>query len=99
MSHNGLVGILGGIAYHYIEFFDKKQGKVFATVITAIPLSADLEKEVLKKAAVLTPLKIELQNILDPNIKGGFILKVGDLQYNASIADRLEALKRELITS
>ena len=99
LSQNGREGILGGIAYHYIELFDKKQGKVFATVITAIPLSADLEKEVLKKAAVLTPLKIELQNILDPTIKGGFILKVGDLQYNASIADRLEALKRELIAS
>ncbi|MBT4825830.1 MAG: F0F1 ATP synthase subunit delta, partial [Flavobacteriaceae bacterium] len=37
--------------------------------------------------------------IVDPTIKGGFILRVGDLQYNASIADRLEALKRELITS
>jgi F-type H+-transporting ATPase subunit delta len=58
-----------------------------------------LEKEMLKKASTLTPLKIELKNIVDPTIKGGFILRVGDLQYNASIADRLEALKRELITS
>ncbi len=99
LTQNGREGILGGVAHHYIDLFDKKQGKVGATVTTAVPLSADLEKEVLKKAATLTHLKIELKNIVDSTIKGGFILRVGDLQYNASIANRLEALKRELITS
>jgi F-type H+-transporting ATPase subunit delta len=79
--------------------FDKHQGIVAATVTTAVPLTDALEKEVLDKAATLTPLKVELKNNVDPSIKGGFILRVGDLQYNASIADRLEALKRELITS
>ena len=99
LCQNGREGILWGIAHHYIELFEKNQGKVTTTVTTVLPLSGDLENEVLKKAATLTPLKIELKNIVDPNIKGGFILRVGDLQYNASIADRLKALKRELITS
>lgn len=99
LSQNAREGILGGIAYHYIELFDKHQGKVAATVTTAVPLTKDLEKEVLIKASALTPLKIELKNIVDTTIKGGFILRVGDLQYNASIAERLEVLKRELITS
>ena len=99
LSQNGREGILGGIAHYYIELFEKSQGKVAATVTTAVPISTYLEKKVLKKAAALTPLKIELQNIVNPNIKGGFILRIGDLQYNASIADRLQALKRELIIS
>ena len=99
LSQNGREGILGGIANHYIDLFDKNQGKVSATVTTAVSLTEDLEKEVLKKAATLTPLKVELKNIVDSAIKGGFVLRVGDLQYNASIADRFEALKRELITS
>ncbi len=99
LSQNAREGILGGIAYHYIELFDKHKGKVAATVTTAVPLTKDLEKEVLIKASALTPFKIELKNIVDPTIKGGFILRVGDLQYNASIAERLEVLKRELIIS
>ena len=99
LSQNGREGILGGIAYHFIQLYDKYQGKIAATVTTAVPLTVDLEKQVLKQAANLTPLKTQLKNIVDPTIKGGFILRVGDLQYNASIADRLEALKRELITS
>jgi F-type H+-transporting ATPase subunit delta len=99
LSKNRREGILGGVAHHYIDLFDKHQGKVAATVTTAVPLTTALEKGILNKAATLTPLKVELKNTVDPSIKGGFILRVGDLQYNASIADRLEALKRELITS
>jgi len=64
-----------------------------------MPLTNALEKKVLQKAAELSPLKIELKNIIDSTIKGGFILRVGDLQYNASVAERMEKLKRELITS
>ena len=99
LSQNGREGILAGVVHQYIHLFDKNQGIVAAKVTTSVPLTEDLEKEVLKKAATLTPLKVELKNIVDPTIKGGFILRVGDLQYNACIADRLEALKRELITS
>ena len=99
LSQNGREGILGGIAHQYIDLFDKNQRKVAAKVTTAVALTEDLQKEVLKKASTLTPLKVELINIVDSTIKGGFILKVGDLQYNASIVNRLEALKRELITS
>jgi F-type H+-transporting ATPase subunit delta len=34
-------------------------------------------------------------NIVDPTIIGGFILRVGDQQYNASVANKLNELKRE----
>jgi F-type H+-transporting ATPase subunit delta len=55
LSQNGREGILGGVAHHYIQLFDTHQGKVVATVTTAFPLTVDLEKEVLKKSATLTP--------------------------------------------
>jgi F-type H+-transporting ATPase subunit delta len=32
---------------------------------------------------------------IDPEIIGGFILRVGDLQYNASIANQFQKIKRE----
>ena len=99
LSKNNREGILDVVAQKYLELYDKYQGKVIATVTTAVPLNEALEKKVLQKAAELTPLKIELKNIIDSKIKGGFILRVGDLQFNASIAERMETLKRELITS
>jgi F-type H+-transporting ATPase subunit delta len=99
LSQNNREGILDAVAQKYIELYDQYKGKVIARVTTATPLTDALEKKVLQKAAELSPLKIELKNIIDSTIKGGFILRVGDLQYNASVAERMEKLKRELITS
>jgi len=37
-----------------------------------------------------------LESKVDPSILGGFILRVGDLQYNTSVAKSLSNLSREL---
>ena len=97
LSQNNREGILGIIAKKYILLFDQHMGKVTAMVTTAVPITNSLEKKVLHKAAELSRLKIELKNIIDPSIKGGFILRVGDLQYNASVSERMQILNRELI--
>ena len=57
--------------------------------------TADLEAKVLAKIATFSDKKITLQNIVDPSIIGGFILRMGDKQYNASVENRLQNLKRE----
>ena len=97
LSRNNREGILDIVAQKYLELYDKYKGKVNAMVTTAVALDEALKKKVLQKAAELSPLKIDLKNIIDPAIKGGFILRVGVLQYNVSIAQRIEILKRELI--
>jgi F-type H+-transporting ATPase subunit delta len=50
----------------------------------------------LAKIATLSDKKITIENIVDASIIGGFILRIGDKQYNASVANRLQVLKREL---
>ena len=87
------------IALKFIDLYNNSKGIVPATVISAAPLSIELEKEIIKKADQLTPLKIKLKKIIDPKILGGFVLRVGDLQYNASLSNRLNILKRELVKS
>ena len=52
-------------------------------------------ENVLAKAKELTGKDVEVKNIVDESILGGFILRVGDKQYNASIANKLNNLKRE----
>jgi F-type H+-transporting ATPase subunit delta len=41
---------------------------------------------------------IELQATLDPSIIGGFVLKVEDQQYDASVATGLKRMKTALLT-
>ncbi|KRD62913.1 ATP synthase subunit delta [Flavobacterium sp. Root935] len=88
--------ILNAIALEYNKLFDESNGVEVAKVTTAIPMDAALEAKVLAKVATLSDKKITIENIVDPSIIGGFILRIGDNQYNASVANRLQVLKREL---
>ena len=88
--------ILEAIAVEYSKVFDEGNGIEVAKVTTAIPMDAALEAKVLAKIATLSDKKITIENIVDPSIIGGFILRIGDQQYNASVANRLQVLKREL---
>jgi len=88
--------ILDAIALEYNKLFDESNGVEVAKVTTAIPMDAALEAKVLEKVTTLSDKKITIENIVDPSIIGGFILRIGDKQYNASVANRLQVLKREL---
>ena len=92
---NKRIDILGNIASKYSQLFDDLNGKEKAIVTTAIPMTKDLEDKVLKKVKQLTNKTVELENIVDESIIGGFILRVGDKQYNASVSNKLNKLKRE----
>ena len=88
--------ILGEIASEFNNLNDEANGVQVAKVTTAIAMDSDLEAKVLAKIATFSDKKITIENTVDPSIIGGFILRIGDKQYNASIANRLQVLKREL---
>ena len=92
---NKRLALLNDVAAGYIQLYDQMRGTQVATVTTAIPLTSDLKTKVLAKVKELTDKEAEVENIIDESILGGFILRVGDIQYNASIANKLDKLKRE----
>lgn len=95
LVENKRINILDTVAQKVNILFDEAQGKQTAKVTTAVPLTDELKAKVLTKVKELTGNDADIQNIVDESILGGFILRVGDIQYNASIANKLEKLKRE----
>jgi len=96
LVQNKRVNALAAVALSYINLYNDSQGVKVADVTTAVALSSELEAKVLAKVKELTGSdNVSLRNEIDPNIIGGFILRVGDLQYNASIANQLRSIKRE----
>jgi F-type H+-transporting ATPase subunit delta len=87
--------ILESIAKEYNNLYDESNGIQVAKVTTAFPITPELEAKVLAKISEFSNKKITIVNIVDPTIIGGFILRVGDQQYNASVASKLSELKRE----
>ncbi len=92
---NKRINILNDVALKYSVLFDAYNGKEIAQVTTAFPMNNDLEIKVLAKVKELTSKAVELENIVDENILGGFILRIGDMQYDASVSNKLNKLKRE----
>lgn len=100
LVENKRTNLLDEVSKKYIDLYNEEEGVKVAEVTTAIPLSNDLEEKVLAKVKELTGSnKVTLVNIIDPSILGGFILRIGDLQYNASIATKLLNIKREFSKS
>jgi F-type H+-transporting ATPase subunit delta len=92
--------LLADVSKNFIDLYNEEKGVKAAQVTTAIPLSEEIEKKVLAKIKELTgSTKVTLENYIDESILGGFILRIGDLQYNASIANKLSKIKREFSKS
>lgn len=95
LQENKRFEILAEIANQFNAQYDVMNGVEVAKVTTAIAMNAELESKVLAKIATISDKKITIENLVDPSIIGGFILRIGDKQYNASVANRLQELKRE----
>ncbi len=96
LKENKRFEILDNVAIEYNKLYDSMNGVEVAHVTTAVPIDAALEAQVSQKIATFSSKKITIQNTIDPSIIGGFILRIGDKQYNGSVANRLQVLKREL---
>ncbi len=95
LLQNKRLDILEAIAAQYAVLYDELKGVQVAYVTTATPLTAALEAQVLSKIKELSTKDVTIVNEVNADIIGGFIIRLGDMQYNASIANKLNQLKRE----
>jgi F-type H+-transporting ATPase subunit delta len=79
----------------YKQLYDQLNNKEVATVTTAVPMTSAMEAKVMAKLKTLSSKKISLKKTVDETILGGFILRVGDQQYNASVSNQLNELKNK----
>ncbi len=87
------------IAEEYRILHKQKLNIETVIVITAQKLDTETQQQVLKVARKVTDKKIEFQNEIDTSIIGGFILKVGDYFYDASVKRSLINIKKKLYHS
>lgn len=92
----GRSGILFETAKQFISQYQELKGIVNADVTSAIALTDENRKaivDLVKKS--LGANEVVVKEKVDEKLIGGFILKVGDKQFNASIANGLDKLKKE----
>ncbi len=85
---------LAEIAHEFIEQYKEKNKILTAVVTTANGIDDNIRKKVMEIVKGVTSSEVVLQEVIDKDIIGGFIIRVGDKQVDASIARKLNSLKR-----
>ena len=85
------------ISKSFTVLYNDHVGNQEVTLTTASKVEPNKLNEIEQKVKELTSKNVNLTNIVDKQIVGGFILRVGDLQYNASFKDQLKKLEQEFL--
>jgi F-type H+-transporting ATPase subunit delta len=86
-----------GIFRNLEDLYRQDEGIKTAVLTSSQPLNdsiVDQIKQILEKEF---NAKVELSQKLDEKLIGGFILRVGDQQYDASISTQLKKIKEQLL--
>jgi F-type H+-transporting ATPase subunit delta len=89
--------ILDEIANEFILSYNLNQGIQRATVTTTTPLTDALRKQFSDMVATKTGRTVQLTEKIDPNLIGGYVLKIDDRQIDASLRSRLNELKLQFV--
>ncbi len=68
-------------------------------VTSAIELDRDTVKQIGDRIGERTGRRVQLESRVDPDILGGIVVRVGDRILDASIANRLESLRKQVARS
>ena len=80
------------MAKEYVVIYDFLKGIEVAEITSAVPLTTELETEILNKIKESVGKEISMNNVIDPSIIGGFVLRIGDKLYDSSVSSRLKHL-------
>ncbi len=95
MVNKGRAGVLYATAKEFVNLFNLDKGVVKAKVISAVALTEENKKQLVEVVKSATKGEVILETKVDPKLIGGFVLQVGDRQFDASLNSKLKKLKKE----
>ncbi len=80
----------------FVVMVDDKKGLVVAKVESVIPLAANEIEVLVTKLNKVTGKTVTIDNVINPDIMGGLVVKVGDKVVDGSVKRKLENMRHEL---
>lgn len=88
--------MLDDIAVSFESQVKAYKGIVPVTVISAVPLAASTRETIMKKIKASAKGELEVNEIVDESLIGGFIVRMDDKQIDASVSSQFSNLKQRL---
>lgn len=80
----------------FTSIVDEASGRVVAKVTTAVPITLNQEHQLIQQLSAYSGKQVRLETETDEEIQGGFVVKLGDTVFDASVTTQLQRLKRQL---
>jgi len=96
LVESGRIGEASAIEEEFQRLADDAAGRITATVTTAIALERTDRDRVQRELSKRLSKEVRLTVVVDPRIIGGLKLQYGDRVVDATVATRLQQLRRRL---
>ncbi|HBS85427.1 MAG: ATP synthase F1 subunit delta [Bacteroidetes bacterium GWF2_38_335] len=90
---------LTDISRYFIDLHKKEHGIKTVTFITAAEIDETLRKKLIELIKSNFKTGVELNEKIDKDLIGGYILQIDDKQIDTSVSGKLKSLKRDLINT
>lgn len=87
------------IAKEFVKLYKSAQGIFTAHLTSPFKMDKALRDQIISKVKLGIGESVEIVEHVDPSLIGGFILRMGDKQYDTSVAKKLKQLKQEFDTN
>lgn len=87
---------LRGIVEKLVELAEERRERAVAEVRTAVPLTAERQSRLASALSKATGKRVDLRVLVDPEVVGGVVARVGDQVFDGSIRRKLELAKERL---
>lgn len=91
---------IGAIGEKYLEILRKFNNTVLALVTSAVELNESQRQTVIGKVQSLTGARaVELKTVVDPDLLGGLVIKVGSQVFDTSLRGQLRRIGISLMSA
>ncbi|MEA3444730.1 MAG: ATP synthase F1 subunit delta [Bacteroidota bacterium] len=90
---------IADIARNFLDIARKELGVKSASFVSVVDIDKETAAEIQQTTEKFFKTKIDLIHETNPDLIGGYILRVEDQQFDASVATKLNKIKRHLLSS
>ena len=94
---NNREAMLGDIARHYEKIFKQEHGIKSVMISSAVPVNDTARSAIVSTIEKTLDTKAEVSSRENSELIGGFVIRVEDQQYDASVKAQLAAIKKKLL--
>lgn len=97
LARKGRIAVLIWIIQEFRKLYNLKNNITDVLLVSAFPLSAETRQNLIKKVELDLKTKVETREKVNPDLIGGFQLKIGNTMYDGSIASALNKLQTSML--